>query len=321
MQKTVLDQLSFLLKHEKYQLVGRHSAVKKCRWLHQSLTAGRVCYKQKFYGIKSHRCLQMTPAVYSCLLRCLFCWRIQPRDIGLKVEVNETEALPPDSAKDIVNGCIDAQRRILSGYKAHSELSRTKYEEALNPAHAAISLTGEPTLYTHLNELIYEFKKRGMTTFLVTAGTVPKALRQLECEPDQLYLSLYASNNGNFNKVCRPQVSEAWQHINESLNLLQTFKCHTVLRLTAIKGLNMVNPEEYAKLIRTAESTYVEVKSYMYVGFSRRRLHYENMPTHSEIKAFTQKLTELTGYKVLDESVESRVILLGKFNKPHKIGS
>ncbi|MEM2094375.1 MAG: hypothetical protein QXI32_03660, partial [Candidatus Bathyarchaeia archaeon] len=50
------------LRREKYQLVGSHSAVKKCSWLHKSLTGGAACYKSQFYGIKSWRCLQMTPA-------------------------------------------------------------------------------------------------------------------------------------------------------------------------------------------------------------------------------------------------------------------
>ncbi|MFV2040427.1 MAG: 4-demethylwyosine synthase TYW1, partial [Candidatus Hydrothermarchaeales archaeon] len=52
-----------LLKSQKYHLVGGHSAVKGCHWLKESLVRGRECYKAKFYGISSHRCLQMTPAV------------------------------------------------------------------------------------------------------------------------------------------------------------------------------------------------------------------------------------------------------------------
>ncbi|MCK4309827.1 MAG: 4-demethylwyosine synthase TYW1, partial [Methanomicrobia archaeon] len=64
-----------LLRKQRYKIVGEHSAVKLCHWLKKSLMEDRVCYKQKFYGIKSHRCLQMTPAVISCTHKCLFCWR------------------------------------------------------------------------------------------------------------------------------------------------------------------------------------------------------------------------------------------------------
>jgi wyosine [tRNA(Phe)-imidazoG37] synthetase (radical SAM superfamily) len=31
----------------------------------------------EFYGIRSHRCLQMTPVVDQCTHNCLFCWRVQ----------------------------------------------------------------------------------------------------------------------------------------------------------------------------------------------------------------------------------------------------
>ena len=35
---------------------------------------GEMCYKHQFYGISSHRCVQMTPTL-RCNQRCLFCWR------------------------------------------------------------------------------------------------------------------------------------------------------------------------------------------------------------------------------------------------------
>jgi len=74
-------EVAKLLKKQKYQIVGRHSAVKKCRWLHNSLVQNRHCYKQEWYNIKSHRCLQMTPTVIYCTNRCLSCWRVEPGDI------------------------------------------------------------------------------------------------------------------------------------------------------------------------------------------------------------------------------------------------
>lgn len=46
-----------LLKKQQYGVVGRHSAVKVCEWTKKSLVTGNSCYKQKFYGIQSHRCL------------------------------------------------------------------------------------------------------------------------------------------------------------------------------------------------------------------------------------------------------------------------
>ena len=71
----VPEELVRLLKKHGYHMVGRHSAVKRCHWLYASLTSGRFCYKQRFYGINSHRCIQMSPTVNFCDHDCVFCWR------------------------------------------------------------------------------------------------------------------------------------------------------------------------------------------------------------------------------------------------------
>ena len=76
----------------------------------------------------------------------------------------------------------------------------------------------------------------------------------------------------------------------------------------------MKNVEGYARMITKAQPTYVEVKAYMHVGFSRRRLNYENMPSHRQIQKFALQLSRQTGYKIADESEDSRVVLLSKFN-------
>src|SRR5205807_1271461 len=66
-----------VLERQGYRIVGEHSGVKLCHWTKASLTKGLGCYKQTFYGIESHRCLQMTPTVDACNLACQFCWRTQ----------------------------------------------------------------------------------------------------------------------------------------------------------------------------------------------------------------------------------------------------
>ncbi len=305
------------LKKQKYQLLGEHSAVKKCRWLHQSLVYERFCYKSQFYGIKSHCCLQMTPTIASCTMSCRFCWRIQPDDVS--IQWNQLSLNSWDEPEAIVDGCIRAQRKILSGYKAQvidGKLKKVKYEEALNPRHVAISLAGEPTLYPNLGELLREFHSRRLTTFLVTNGTVPNVLQNLQDEPSQLYVSLCAPDEKTFEEVCRPQIPDAWQKLNATLELLPSFNCPTVVRLTLVRNLNLKDPENYAKLVRKSQSTHIEPKAYVFVGLSRNRLAFENMPTHQEIKFFATKLEGFTGYKILDESVHSRVVLLSRLEKP-----
>ncbi|MDI6847516.1 MAG: 4-demethylwyosine synthase TYW1, partial [Candidatus Bathyarchaeia archaeon] len=116
--------------------------------------------------------------------------------------------------------------------------------------------------------------------------------------------------------VSRPQIPKAWEKINKTLGLLPSFKCPTVIRITLVRGLNMKNIEGYAKLIGKAGSTYIEPKAYMHIGFSRLRLSYENMPSHREIREFAMQLAEETGYNIIDESKESRVVLLSTLEKP-----
>jgi tRNA wybutosine-synthesizing protein 1 len=306
------------LKKQKYHLIGQHSAVKTCKWLHEALVHDRPCYKQKFYGIKTHQCIQMTPALFYCTQQCLFCWRAQKGD--LQVEWDEM-ALPKwDSPEDIVEESIKTQIKLLSGYKGNPEVDQRKLREAFTPRQVAISLTGEPTLYKPIGELIQAFHSRGFTTFLVTNGTVPSVLANLSEEPTQLYISMSAPNEETFKTVCRPQIPNAWRKLNETLALLPSFKCPTVIRITSACDLNMKNIKDYADLIDKANPTYVEPKAYMHVGFSRLRLSYENMPSHNEIRKFAAQLSQETGYDILNESEESHVVLLSRLRKAIQFG-
>lgn len=317
MQSPVPEELRSLLKKQKYHMIGRHSAIKRCRWLYNALIHNRPCYKQKFYGIKTHQCIQMTPTVFSCTMHCLFCWRVQSGDEDLQWE--ET-ALPfCDSAEDIVEDCLEAQKRLLSGYKANPKVDMKKLGEALHPKHAAISLAGEPTLYPQIGDLIESFHNKYFTTFLVTNGTKPETLSVLDPEPSQLYVSTCAPDKKTFNETCRPRIPNAWEKLNQTLDLLPSFKCPTVMRITLARDINLKKPELYAKLVERAQPTYVEPKSYMHVGFSRLRLTYENMPLHKEIREFALSLAEETGYNVLDESKDSRVVLISKLDRPVKL--
>jgi len=312
------DKLTQLLKTQKYHLIGSHSAVKRCRWFHEALVNQRPCYKQKFYGIKTHKCVQMTPAVHYCNMHCSFCWRAHSGDKP-DLRWRETPDARWDDPERIVEGCLEAQRKILTGYKGNPKTDEWKLREALKPGHVAISLTGEPTLYPHLSALLRLFNKRGFTTFLVSNGTIPEALSRLSEEPTQLYVSLCAYDEKTFLETCRPQFPNAWTRLNETLSHLPSFSCPTVLRLTLVKHHNLAHPELYAKLIKKANPTYVEPESYMHVGFSQLRLEYENTPSHMEINTFAKELAEGTGYHVLDEASESRVVLLSRLQKPIRL--
>jgi tRNA wybutosine-synthesizing protein 1 len=132
----------------------------------------------------------------------------------------------------------------------------------------------------------------------------------MENDPYQLYLSLDAPSKKIFNDVCRPRINNAWSNLNESLETLASFNSRTCIRNTCVRGRNMENPEEYAKLIRKADPDFVEVKAYMCVGSSRKRLTLDNMPLCDEVKEFAEKIGKECGKEIVNESEISRVVLL-----------
>jgi tRNA wybutosine-synthesizing protein 1 len=239
----------------------------------------------------------------------------------LQVTWDETKIPKTDSPEEIVQGCFKAQEKILTGYKGNPKTNWHKFQEALVPKQVAISLTGEPTLYEPLGELIRAFHQKGLTTFLVSNGTLPAKLSKLSQEPSQLYISLCAPNEPVYKRVCRPEFPGAWAKLNETLGLLQSFSCPTVLRMTLVKEHNMANVEEYAKLVALANPTYIEAKAYMHIGFSHLRLDFDKMPMHTDVRTFAEELSQKTGYKILNEAPESRVVLLSRLKKPIHFGN
>ena len=304
------NKFSDLYYKQGYRIVGKHqhSAVKICRWTKESLRKDRVCFKQKWYGIESHRCLQCSVSL-SCLNRCVYCWRtFHP------VFEKEMNAKAIDEPSDIIDELIKAQRLLLTGFKGNLKVDRKKWEEAQNPTNAALSLIGDSILYPKFSELLEEFHRRNFSTFLVTKGTSPEKLKKLEVEPTNLYISLCAPDKETYMKVDHPLVKDGWKRMNESLELMKSFNCRKVIRITLVKGLNMKNPEKYAKLILKAEPDFIEPKGYMWVGESQKRLPMDAMPFHEDVVEFSEKLSEFTGYKIKDEFKPSRVVLLTKVN-------
>ena len=309
MKKTLIDRL----KKQQYGLVGSHSGVKLCHWMKQSLLHKRNCYKQDFYGIQSHRCLQMTPTVNHCNHYCLFCWRYQ----GFTEHVIEK----PDDPLFILEQSIKEQQRLITGFKGDERCDLKRWEEANKPNMVACSLSGEPTLYPRLDEFFELCHKKGMTTFLVSNGTNPEVLKEMSTLPDQLYMSLIAPTKEIYKKLCVPYIANGWEKIQETLELLPSLDTRTVIRQTLIKDWNFNQKyiNNYAKFIKKADPLFVEPKGYVFVGSSRQRMNLSNMPSHQEIKDFGLKLSSEIGYELINEKQDSRVVLLCKENKPKRI--
>ncbi|VVB70509.1 S-adenosyl-L-methionine-dependent tRNA 4-demethylwyosine synthase [uncultured archaeon] len=300
------DQARQTLTRQGYHLVGS-GAVKPCLWLNRSLRGGDQCYKHHFYGISSHRCVQMTPTL-ECNHLCLHCWR----PIDDPVPGNE-----PMEPAALLDGILQGQSKFLSGYGGAKTTSVNRLAEARKPRHVAISLMGEPTLYPYLKEFIELIGKRGLTSFLVSNGTNPDVLDDLR--PTQLYLSLNAPDEDMYRRVCQP-TTDLWPKILESLGLLSEHKCRSVVRMTVARGLNMERPEDFARIIRAAEPDFVEVKAYMHLGRSRKRLERKAMPDHSEVLGYARALGKALGYELEAEVPLSRVALLSSGRIPRSLG-
>ena len=312
-KKPVLD----LLRKQHYGVVGRHSAVKICTWTKKSIEDKGYCYKQKFYGIRSHLCCQMTPSII-CTNKCVFCWRDQTMPTARRFFSDY------DDPEYIIEESIKQQRKLISGLKGYKGTDMKKFNEAQEPMHFAISLTGEPTLYPKIGELIDLLHKKGKTTFLVTNGQLPDALKKLRDNnqlPTQLYISLDAPRKEIYERIDKPIYDDYWKRFNESLEIMASVKkkTRTILRITAIKGLNMCCPDKYVKLINKADPWFVEVKAYMFVGGSRQRLSIENMPRHNDVVDFAKQICKLNGMKIIDEKKDSRVVLIGKKDRKDRI--
>ncbi|MBW2997432.1 4-demethylwyosine synthase TYW1 [Candidatus Woesearchaeota archaeon] len=306
----VKESYKKLLEKQQYEFIGNHSAVKICTWTKKSLRNEGVCYKEQFYGIKSHRCCQLSVTVNYCDMDCVYCWRDHYNEPFTDI----------DNPKELISKAIEAQRKLLSGFGGLDKVNKEKFQQAQDPNQFAISLTGETLYYPHLSEFIKEIKQHGGSSFVVTNGMLPDIIQNLE-PPTQLYLSIDSPNKELQEQICKPLHKDSWERLLKSLDILKTLKpkTRTCLRITLIKDMNMIKPENYAKLISSAEPHFVEVKAYMFVGASRLKLLMENMPLHEDIKGFAAEIAKHCGYRLIDEHPASRVVLLMKQDFPERI--
>ncbi|MEM0493527.1 MAG: 4-demethylwyosine synthase TYW1 [Candidatus Thermoplasmatota archaeon] len=302
-----------VLEKQSYSIIGEHSAVKLCHWMKQSLLYNRECYKQLFYGIDSHRCLQMSPSITQCTQMCLFCWRVH--------QFTEEQNRHVDDPEFILDEAIRAQRKLITGFKGDPRCDHKKWLEANDPNMIACSLSGEPTMYPRLGEFLEVSHRRGFLTFLVTNGTRPEIIRDLDPLPKQLYVSVVAPNEEIHKRLCSPLIPNAWCNIKQTLEILPSLNTRTVIRHTLVNKWNMAKDTVplYARLDEMAEPLFIEVKGYVFVGASRHRMTISNMPKHEQIKEFGENLAEEIGYKIAMEKPDSLVVLLTRDKSKIKI--
>lgn len=300
------------LKKAKYG-VADHSTVELCHWTKKSFKNEGSCYKHKFYGISTHRCMEFSPAGMHCENRCVYCWRPMEFYDSLKMEP-EKVAEP----QEILEKLMEERRRLIMGYYGNPANEKQKLDESLLPSHYAISLSGEPTMYPKLPELIKYLKELENTKsiFLVTNGQEPDMLKRLQDEdalPTQLYLSTNAADYDSFMRINQPRYEDSWERWNKSLEMLKELDTRTVLRVTLIRGYN--TQEEmipaFASMFKKASPHFIEIKSYMHIGRSTNRLERDNMLELDEVMKFSEKTAkESEIFSIIDQSFVSRIALL-----------
>ena len=308
----ITPQTKSKLRKAKYG-VFNHSAVELCHWTKKSFADQGNCYKHKFYGISTHRCMEMTPTAMNCENRCVYCWR--PTEFYDTLEMPSELVDEPDV---IVENLIEERRKLIVGFYGDAKNNKKKIDESLLPAHYAISLSGEPTMYPKLPRLIKYLKslKATKSIFLVTNGQEPQMLEKLAEEdalPTQLYLSTNASNRKMFYRINRPRHSDAWERWIKSLHFLANVNTRTVLRMTLIRDYND-NPQfvnEFAEMMLQGNPHFIELKSYMHIGMSTKRLKKNSMLEMDEIQKFSTELCQkISGFSIMDESEISRIVVL-----------
>jgi tRNA wybutosine-synthesizing protein 1 len=316
-----VDDVKKKLSKMKYAIYGNTSAVQICRWTKNAIRNDRGCWKEKFYGISSAGCCQMTPAVMWCENQCVHCWR--------PIEMNLGNELPcVDDPVEILDGIVEARKKLLMGFKGSDKINLKKFEEALNPKLYTMSLSGEPTLYPRLGEMFSEIRRRGAVSFLVTNGLNPDVIENLTTLPTQITISMNAPNKDLFLKWHRSKKKNAWEIFNKTLDVVRKLKgkVRRVVRLTLVDvgkdgffndltNMSEENVSEYCDLIRKAEPDFVHVKGYKSVGYARARMGYDNQPWFDAVKKFAEEMEanlKNNGYRIAAEDERCCVVMLAK---------
>ncbi|KKY17412.1 putative flavodoxin and radical sam domain protein [Phaeomoniella chlamydospora] len=276
------------LTKQGYTIVGSHSGVKICRWTKSALRGRGSCYKNSFYGIKSHLCMETTPSL-SCSNKCVFCWRhgTNPVSTTWRWQVDEPEL--------IFTGAKEGHYKKIKMMRGVPGVRAERFEEAMRIRHCALSLVGEPIFYPHINKFLDLLHGERISSFLVCNAQHPDQLEALT-RVTQLYVSIDASNRDSLKKIDRPLHRDFWERFQKCLDILREkrFVQRTVFRLTLVKGFNIDEEAEgYADLVAKGLPCFVEIKGVTYCGTSTSAgagLTMANVPWYEEVVEFVEAL-------------------------------
>lgn len=277
-----------------------------CRWTKSSLRNRGGCYKFTCYGIRSHQCMEFTPAL-ACANRCHFCWRhnSHPTTKEWKWKVDEPKA--------IVDEAIQKHVDMINSFKGVPGVTTEKMKEGMNVRHCALSLVGEPITYPRINELLGYMHEKGISTFLVTNPQFPDCVEKLK-DVTQFYFSIDAGTKEEYKKITRPLFEDYWERFLKCIDLCKERKdiTRTVFRLTLVKQWNMEDVKSYVTLIERGCPLLIEIKGFTYCGsVNTSDLTMENVPFHEEVKKFSESIcSNLNDYELACQHEHSCLVLI-----------
>ncbi|RMZ77660.1 hypothetical protein DV738_g4262, partial [Chaetothyriales sp. CBS 135597] len=301
------------LTKQGYTIVGSHSGVKICRWTKSALRGRGSCYKNSFYGIASHLCMETTPAL-SCSNKCVFCWRHGTNP------VSTTWRWQVDDPRLIFEGAKEGHYKKIKMMRGVPGVRSERFQDAMRIRHCALSLVGEPIFYPRINEFVGLLHGERISSFLVCNAQHPQQLQSLQ-RVTQLYVSIDASNRDSLRKIDRPLHRDFWERFNTCLDIVREkrFVQRTVYRLTLVKGFNVEDEAEgYAALVAKGLPCFIEVKGVTYCGTSTATgagLTMQNVPFYEEVVQFVEALNAALDrrgleYGIAAEHAHSCCILL-----------
>eukprot|EP01068_Selenidium_serpulae_P009336 Selendium_serpulae@DN5206_c0_g1_i11.p1 len=196
-----------------------------------------------------------------------------------------------DAAEKIVEEGLAQHKQMIKELKGAAGVTPDRFSKALTVRHCALSLVGEPIMYPAINELLTKLHQLNISTFVVTNGQFPDAIRSL-IPVTQLYVSIDAADKETLKKIDRPLHLDFWERYMESLDCLRSKKQRTVYRLTLVRGKNMEQGVDgYARLIERGQPSFIEIKGVTYSGASKTSdITMKSVPWHSEVVQFAEEL-------------------------------
>ncbi|KAI3384706.1 hypothetical protein SNEBB_010971 [Seison nebaliae] len=295
-KKMLTDLMRNNLTKKNYKIVGDHSGVKLCRWTKAMLRGRGGCYKHTFYGIASHRCMEVTPSL-ACANKCVFCWRLHSNPVGTEWKwlIDDPNMLVENLRKEHI--------KMIKTFSGAPGVITDRLLEGYQPKHCALSLVGEPIMYPKINEFCRELYNRSISSYMVTNGQFPNQIKDL-IPVTQLYVSVDAGNKETLKTVDRPLFSDFWERLIASLTILKSKKERTVYRLTLIKNSNMEEASSYANLVEIGQPDFIEIKGVTFCGTSKDVMTMKNVPWHDEVIRFASILVNEIAKKDISKTYE-----------------